>query len=93
MQNLSTHIPQHKESVPSWPGNQSAKFTGGRFHQNHPKDELDVILTSSKPPEVESSGKKQFTRQNSCDKGNFKTHLKTFDIKYEKSKIFEIEEL
>jgi hypothetical protein len=93
MQHFSTHAPQQKESVPTWSGNQPAKFTGGRFHQNHPRDELDSILTSNKPPEAESSGKKQFTRKNSCDSGSFKTHLKTFDIKYEKSKIFQIEEL
>jgi hypothetical protein len=38
MQNFSTHVPQAKESLADWRGNQPAKFTGGRFHQNHPKD-------------------------------------------------------
>jgi hypothetical protein len=93
MQHLTTHTPQQQESLPNWSGNHSIKFTGGRFHQNHPKDELDTIFTSSKPPEAETSGKKQFTRKNSCDNSNFKTHLRTFDVKYEQSKIFQIEEL
>ena len=31
-------------SVPDWPGCKSAKFQGGRFHSNHPTDELDHLL-------------------------------------------------
>lgn len=35
-----------KLSVPEWPGCQSRKFQGGKFHSNHPADELDHLLVS-----------------------------------------------
>lgn len=61
MQNFSTHVGL-KESNPSWNGDHSQKFLGGKFHQNHPKDELDSALISYKPPEIEHIGKKQFPK-------------------------------
>lgn len=35
-------------SAPEWNGSKPCKFKGGRFHQNHPRDELDHLLMSQK---------------------------------------------
>lgn len=40
--NYSPSAPQY--SCHEWTGLKSSKFKGGRFHENHPIDELDNLL-------------------------------------------------
>jgi len=75
--------------LPEWKGDTSAKFTGGKFHENHPKDELDKVLISRNPPLTESKGKKQYGKERDETAENpARFHLRTFDAKYQKSTIF-----
>lgn len=75
--------------MPTWKGDTSAKFAGGKFHQNHPKDELDKVLISCNPPVTESKGKKQYGKERDETSENpTRFHLRTFDSKYQKSSIF-----
>lgn len=58
-QEFNTHTPSSLSSL-EWKGLHSSKFVGGRFHENHPKDELDSLMMSSKSTERHSQGKKQY---------------------------------
>lgn len=88
-QNLSTHAPQALSTL-EWTGLHSEKFKGGKFHLNHPKDELDSLLISSKSTENHPQGKKQFHSLAKREESEeFRPSLKTYDTKYKRSTVFD----
>ena len=48
-----------------WKGAHSAKFTGGRFHLNHPQDQLDHFVSNDHAAQLNNSGKKTFPQKHS----------------------------
>jgi ribosomal protein L33 len=93
MENFSTHAP-HKISTAEWQGHEPAKFKGGRFHQNHPNDELDTLLMGANSSELQKQGKKQFySSMKSGKQPDFKPQLKVFDQKYKRSTVFDEEKI
>lgn len=85
--NLSTHAPDKLSSL-QWDGLDSSKFRGGRFHENHPRDELDSLLSGSGSKDLLAQGKKTFVTKMSDSADPHKVQLRTFDAKYQKSTIF-----
>lgn len=79
---------QSNISKQDWQGLQSSKFKGGRFHNNHPTDELNVALSGNNKNHL-SQGKRQFSNADAKSKGPSPGNIKTFPIKYQKSAIFE----
>jgi hypothetical protein len=52
------------------------------------------VLVSCNPPLAESKGKRQYGKEREESRENpARFHLRTFDAKYQKSSIFEIEQL
>ena len=62
MNNNSSSQPSF--SIPEWDGNCSKKFKGGRFHHNHPTDQLDHLLISQNadPQKCFGPSKKHFNQ-------------------------------
>lgn len=72
-----------------WQGLQSTKFKGGRSHDNHPRDQLDSLLISSKSEQLPVEGKKQFQSEVKDSRpADFRPHMKMFEKKYKKSTVF-----
>ena len=83
-----------KISIPDWKGNHPEKFKGGRFHDNHPNDQLDTLMRSAKSTEMQPISKKQFHSQiKGGYQPDYRPHLKTFEHKYKKSTVFDIENI
>lgn len=79
---FSPHL-ETSMSTFEWDGIHSCKFKGGRLHSNHPSDELDSLLISSKSREMHTNGKRQFHSQpKTLASADFKPCLKVFEEKY-----------